>query len=119
MEQKDNKFTYNYAAPTERERRMAAHIREGYLPQAIDRKPRGERTNSSLPMVVALTLGIVGTLLFGGGLALILEAGRLGWGSLFCVVGIAPVVAAYPVYAYLFRRQEKRRKEQKSALTKD
>lgn len=111
MSGEQKKFTYNYTAATKKERRAAARIREGYLPKEKAKKEKG----GYLPTAAAISIGVIGTLAFGGGLALILERGRFGSGSAFCVLGMALAGAAYPVHLYFSNRKKERKS---SDLTK-
>ena len=49
-------------------------------------------------MVLSLSLGVVGTLIFGLGLTLILEWSMIVWGTMVAVVGMLPLALAYPAY---------------------
>lgn len=75
----ENKFRYTYSAPTEEERREIDGIRRAYRPEeektgldklrALDKKVRRPAAWA------AAVLGVVGVLIFGGGMALTLEGG--------------------------------------------
>lgn len=112
MNEQDNKFHYSYAAPTEEERREIESIRRSYLPKerslskletlrALDRKVK------LVPKLLALSLGVVGCLIFGLGMAMTLEWDLLIYGSLVSVVGCILMAIAYPVYRTLFFRNRK------------
>ena len=105
-------YEYTYTAPTESERKVAEDIRRRYQPtekkdtafmqlKKLDQKAR------SVPMIVALSLGILGTLLFGGGMAIVLEkllSHYLLVGISLSVVGLAPILSAYPTYCKLSKK---------------
>ena len=106
-----NKFEYTYAAPTERERKEAEEIRKRYSSDEgeecgdkLERLKRLDEKAKRPPMIWALSLGIVGTIIFGGGMAMALEMGQYVWGTLVSVVGLAPVIAAYPVHRKLLKK---------------
>lgn len=105
MNGEQKKFTYNYTAATKDERKAAARIREGYLPKEKAKKEKG----AYLPTAAAIMLGAIGTLVFGGGFALILERGVFGLGSALCVAGMVLVGAAYPVHFQLSKRKKERK----------
>jgi predicted tellurium resistance membrane protein TerC len=64
------------------------------------------------PKAAALTLGIVGTLIFGLGLTMILEWSLAVWGAIVAMGGILPLALAYPLYKWLFKKlQDKHREE--------
>ena len=117
MENKGNKFEYTYVAPTERERKEAESIRKQYLlkGEGEDKLARLRKLDEKVktpPQIVALTLGVVGTLLFGLGLTMILEWSLIVWGSLVAVTGLIPLLLAYPSYKKLLKKlQDKHREE--------
>lgn len=109
-----NSFEYNYSASEQQEIRR---IREKYL-------PRDERTNKFELLkkldsdaekpgtIVSLVLGVIGTLLLGTGLSCVMV-----WGSStllyvigICVgiAGIAALIAAYPAYKKITRKQREK-----------
>lgn len=118
MEQK-NKFEYTYSAPTERERKEAEAIRDSYQNEAEgDKLIRLKKLDDKVknpPMIWSLCCGVVGLLIFGGGMAMVLEGAALGWlvgGIALSLVGLCPIAAAYPVYKYVLKKgKEKYRDE--------
>ena len=99
----ENKFEYTYVAPTERERKEAEAIRKRHLPESetVDKLTQLKRLDEKVkrfPMVLSLSLGVVGTLIFGLGLTLILEWSMIVWGTMVAVVGMLPLALAYPAY---------------------
>ena len=117
MENEENKFEYTYAAPTEKERREVENLRKQYLPEGkkTDKLTRLRKLDESVktpPKAAALTLGIVGTLIFGLGLTMILEWSLIVWGAIVAMGGILPLALAYPLYKWLFKKlQDKHREE--------
>lgn len=106
MENND-KFTYTYSAPTEAERREIESIRRQYV--AEDREvSKADRLRSLHSAVVgkatavSLALGVVGTLVFGGGMALALEFDMLLIGIVLAIIGSIPIALAYPIYKRLY-----------------
>lgn len=109
----DEKFSYNYSAPSKEERAEIEDIRRRYGEEsggedkmatlrALDGKVK------HFPMAIALILGIGGTLIFGLGLTMVLEWGLFLWGVCVMIVGCVPVALAYPVRNALFRRNKKK-----------
>ena len=96
----DKEFNYTYVALTEQQRREVASIRRHYEPEdgtvALSRIKRLDARVKNIPTVIALILGVVGMLLFGAGMALVLEFSELVWGIVTSAVGILPIAAAYP-----------------------
>lgn len=106
MENND-KFTYTYSAPTEAERREIESIRRQYV--AEDREvSKADRLRSLHSAVVgkatavSLALGVVGMLVFGGGMALALEFDMLLIGIVLAIIGSIPIALAYPIYKCLY-----------------
>ena len=108
MENK-NKFEFTYIAPTERERKEVESLRKQYLPQeeSVDKVEQLRKLDEKVktpPKVFALSLGVVGTLIFGLGLTMILEWNLIVWGAGIAVVGMISVALAYPLYKWLFKK---------------
>lgn len=108
----NEKYEYTYSAPTEAERKTAEEIRRRYCPiekketQIVRLKKLDERVRS-IPMMVGLTLGIIGTLIFGGGMAIVLEKlckYYLLVGASLSAVGLIPIALAYPVYCKVAKK---------------
>lgn len=106
--QNDNKFSFTYSAPTERERREIESIKRQY---AVDGK--GENKIERLrklhnkvitpATIVSLVFGVIGTLIFGLGMSLVLEFGMLVLGIIVCVLGLPLIILAYPMYNIVLR----------------
>ena len=108
--QQNNKFECTYSAPTERERREIEAIRRSYAPQEseskIERLKRLDNKVKTPPFIWALSVGIVGTLIFGLGLTMILEWNLRVWGALVAIVGFFPIGIAYPLHNKLLKKQK-------------
>ena len=100
MENKD-KFSYTYSAPTEAERREIESIKRQYKSE-LHSKVVGTAT------AVSLAIGIIGTLVFGFGLALVLELGAPVIGIIIAAVGVLPIVAAFPMYNHILKKGKMR-----------
>ncbi|MBQ7978110.1 MAG: hypothetical protein IJ301_05965 [Clostridia bacterium] len=98
----NNDFEFKYSAPTSEERREIESIRNSYLENSVPSKLQTLRSMNNkvknIPTILALVIGIVGTLVFGLGLAMILEWELLIWGIILCVIGIAIAPFAYPIF---------------------
>ncbi len=112
MENKDNQFQYTYVAPTDKERREIERIREYYRPEREEsdfiRLTKLDKRVRSIPTCAALTLGTIGTLIFGSGLAMVLEWELLTLGIAVSALGIVPVALAYPAYTFFVKRMKKK-----------
>lgn len=108
------KFEYNYSAPTQKERQEIESIRNQYLPKSereskVELLKRLDNKVKNIPMVTALTFGIVGSLIFGTGMAFFLEWTELWYvGIPFGLVGILITILAYPIYCYLLKKLKKK-----------
>lgn len=112
MNEQDNKFHYSYTAPTEEEHREIESIRRSYLPKErslskLERLRALDRRVKLLPKFLALSLGVVGCLVFGLGMAMTLEWDLLMYGGIVSVVGCILMAIAYPVHRTLLRRNRK------------
>jgi len=102
----EHTFQYTYSAPRNQE---VLHIRSKYLPQEeskleLLRRLDREVRHSGAP--AALSVGVVGCLIFGFGLCLSMEIiGSVMWlGTLLGLAGTVMMLAAYPVYRRCFSR---------------
>lgn len=110
-----NKFEYNYSVPTERERKEAEVIRDYYSEtksgSKIERLRRMDAKAKTPPMVWSLSLGIVGLLIFGGGLSMVMLLSKWYYILLGCVIavtGILPIGAAYPVFKVVTKKSKEK-----------
>ncbi len=107
---KNDKFSMRYTAPTPAERREIEDIRRRYADEptasGLDRLRELDSKVKRLPTALGLTLGVVGTLLFGIGLTAVLEWGNYLVGVIVMLVACLPIAAAYPLYAFLLNRNK-------------
>ncbi len=120
----NREFNYTYVAPTDEERKEIERIRKQYLPQEktegkMERLRRLDSRVRISPKVISLALGVVGCLLFGLGLAMILEWTMIVWGVAVAVVGSLPMGLAYPVHALLLERNKKKYGEEILRLSEE
>lgn len=114
MENNSNKeaFTMTYSAGHQDE---VKRIRDKYLPESEgeDKLTRLRRLDAGVTRkgtVVALIIGILGTLVMGGGMSMAMVAG----GALFIpgivvgVVGIVLITLAYPLFTVITKRERTR-----------
>ena len=121
----DNKgFEYTYSAPTEAERREIARIRKQY--EAKDEKQikleRIRKLDSfvqNFSTILALVLGIMGTLIFGLGLSMVLVWDIFVFGIVVCVIGICPMIAAYPLYVITLKKNKEKYGEEILRLSEE
>ena len=109
MEENVINFAYSYSASEQEEIRK---IREKYAPASpsetpIDRLRSLDRSATKGASIVSLIVGIISALVLGVGMCCTMVWG----GSLFIlgivvgVVGIAGVIAAYPIYIQMVKRK--------------
>lgn len=121
----DKKFDYNYTAPTQEERKEIEALRNKYLPE--EKREMGnleklrflDKKAHAFPTLLGITLGVVGTLIFGLGLTLILQWGLLLWGSLVAVIGLIPLALAYPIYKKSLQKRKEKYSEEILSLSND
>ena len=113
MQNKD--FEYKYSAPTERERREIESIRRQYVKADGDteknklmRLRKLHKNITGTASAFSLTVGIIGILIFGTGMALVMEFSQLVVGIAVSVVGIIPMLLAYPVYRFVLNLKKKK-----------
>lgn len=103
-------FRYSYRAGDQEEIRR---IREKYVPKEEDKLERLRRLDAGVTQkgtVTALILGVLGCLILGTGMSMIMVWG----GELFLpgvivgVVGLAAVMAAFPVYGHVVKKERER-----------
>lgn len=114
MQEQNNKFEFSYSAPTALERREIESIRAQYeqkQPKAESKLERLRRLDASVrntATCVALVLGVVGILVFGLGMAMVLEWNLHLWGVIVGVVGVLPMTAAYPAYKLILKKMKEK-----------
>lgn len=107
------KFEYKYSAPTQKERKEIDSIRSQYLPKEeimtnIDRIKELDKKVKNPPMIVSLSFGVVGTLIFGLGLTCVLEWSIILLGIILMAVGGVVLGVAYPIYNKLLNKLKKK-----------
>lgn len=113
----EEKFNYSYSAVTEEEKKEIERIKRQYeqKPKKESQLERLKKLDSKvkeLPQILALTIGIIGTLIFGVGLTLVLEWNIPVWGVIVGVVGAIIVTLAYPSYKFHTRKLKEKYKDE-------
>ncbi len=120
-----DKFEYNYSAPTEAERKEIDSIRRQYETRVDSEQSKLERIREldrrvkNGAMITSLTVGIIGTLIFGTGLSMVLEFGQAFLGVIISVVGAIPMIIAYPLYKGVLKKNKKKFGEEILRLSKE
>lgn len=113
MEEKEEIFDYTYSA---KEQEEIKNIREKYAPptekeSSMERLRRLDASATKGATAVSVAVGVISTLLFGIGMCCTMVS---GWEQYFIpgivigAVGIAGVIAAYPIYTYMVKRKRKK-----------
>ena len=105
-----NAFHYTYSAENQEEIRQ---IRARYLPGEEDKLERLRKLDAGVTQkatMYSLIIGIIGTLILGGGMSLCLVAGErwMGLGIPVGIIGMAAVSFAYPIYNRIVKTERKR-----------
>ncbi len=131
MEEKKETFTYIYSAAQQEE---IAAIRKKYAqdtqPAELDKMAELRKLDAGVTkkaMAAALTVGILGALVMGTGMSLIMTdlGAKLGMASVLLpgivigIVGMAGVIAAYPLYQLVLKRQRAKAAPQILKLTEE
>lgn len=112
MEEKKETFNYTYSASRQEE---VKRIREKYAPptQEEDKMERLRRLDASVTKpgtIFSLIVGIIGTLIFGVGMCCTMVwADKMFIPGIFIgIVGIVGVIAAYPIYSRITKKQREK-----------
>lgn len=109
MEDRTENFSYTYSAKQQEE---VQRIRQKYIPNEEGKMDKLRKLDKSVEipgMIVSITLGIIGTLLFGVGMTC-----TMVWTDYFVlgivvgVVGIVLLAVCYPLYSMITRRRRKK-----------
>lgn len=109
MEQ-NNSFEYTYSAPQQEELKR---IREKYLPKEeskMDQLRRLDRSATQKGTIVSLIVGILGTLIMGGGMSccMVFSDTLIVPGIILGIIGMGIAALAYPLYARITRKERER-----------
>lgn len=111
----ENKFEYTYRALSDEEKRKASSIIAQYdmakkatSVGAYEEIVRLDKKVRGTSMALAITVGLVGLLIFGLGLSMVLEWEIYLWGILLGVIGTIPCALAFPIYLLMIKRGKKK-----------
>ena len=111
MDEKKETFNYTYSASQQQE---IKRIREKYAPpaQEEDKMERLRKLDASVTKpgtIVSLIVGILGALVMGTGMSCIMVWENLMIpGVIIGVVGMIGVIAAYPLYSRITKKQREK-----------
>lgn len=112
-------FEYTYSAPEQEEIRK---IREKYIPKeetTLEKLRRLDAQTERPGMVASLSLGVVGTLIFGTGMCCCLVWSMYLIGVVVGIVGAVTLALAYPAYVRITKKQREKIAPQILALTEE
>ena len=111
MEGKNEVFSYTYSASQQAEIKS---IREKYMPPTeeedkMERLRRLDRSVTKTGTALSILVGVISTLVFGVGMCCTMVwEGLMIPGIIIGVVGIIGIVSAYPLYAYVTKKQRQK-----------
>ena len=116
MEKNQETFTYTYSA---RQQEEVQNIRKKYLPPEEDKMERLRKLHHSATQKAqawALVLGVIGALIMGSGMSLVRTdigeviglTNALIPGIVIGVIGMIPVILAYPTYNRVLKKERER-----------
>ena len=94
-------FNYTYSASQQAE---IDEIRRKYLPEEpkkedkLEKLRRLDKSTEQKGTMISIIIGVVFTLIFGTGIACVLQWGLFAIGIVLGAVGVTGIIAAYPVY---------------------
>lgn len=121
MQNNKETFEYTYSAAQQAE---IEKIRSKYVPKEENKLEQLRKLDASVTQkgtIVGLLLGVVGILVFGGGMSLVMVAGMgmLIPSVLLGLVGILMMGFAYPMYKKITDKERERIAPQILALTEE
>lgn len=121
MENKKETFEYTYSAAQQEE---IEAIRKKYMPKQEDKMEllrKLDRDVTKPGTIWSIMLGVVGCLMFGGGMSCVMVAGSsfLAIGIVLGLIGIGIMAAALPVYKKITDKERERIAPQILALTEE
>ena len=106
----ENKFSYTYSA---KEQNEIKKIRDKYAPAAEDKMEQLRRLDASVTkkgMLWSIIIGAIGTIVMGGGMSMCMVGPEEYFipGILLGIVGMIPVIFAYPLYSHITKKEREK-----------
>lgn len=119
-----DKFTYEYQAPTQDERKEINTIQQRYLledpkNEKLKRLRRLDSKVKNIPNIVAYTMGVVGVLVFGTGLTCVLEWNLILIGIIVMLLGAIIVLPVYYIHSVITKQLKGRYREEILRLSEE
>ncbi len=122
-------YRYTYRALTSDQKKEVESILREYEPKEAAPQSDFERLQdlknkiASILTILGISMGVIGCLIFGGGLSMILLNESVEWcwvvGGVLGVIGVVVMLATYPVYRYAERKLKDKYKEEIVRLCKN
>ncbi len=111
-----NKFRIDYEGKNDNIKEEVESIRNSYLEKSSSQKKLEELRKidfkvKNTPLIIALSFGIIGTLVFGFGMSLILEFKNYIFGIIVSIIGMILIALAYPIYSILLKKLKNKYKD--------
>ncbi|MBQ8792136.1 MAG: hypothetical protein IJZ62_00755 [Clostridia bacterium] len=105
----NNDFEFKYKAPSQNERKEIESIRNSYMPKSKEEQDMETLRSldwkvKNIPMILSISIGVIGVLILGVGLTMCLEWNLLIWGIVVGIVSLPPIIIAYPLYIRLSKK---------------
>lgn len=107
-ETNNNSFAYTYSAKQQEEIKS---IREKYVPREESKMEQLLRLDADVTKkgtLFSLIIGILSALILGIGMCFCLVWNQFIPGIIICVIGIAGIAMAYPVYMHITEKERER-----------
>ncbi len=105
----EERFNYTYSANEQEEIR---NIRSKYLSEEKEETPmeqlrRLDKSATKGASIISISIGVISTLILGVGMCCTMVWGEKLFipGIIIGIIGIAGVIAAYPIYTYMVKRK--------------
>lgn len=111
-----NKFRIDYDGNDEIKKEVES-IKNAYLEKSKMQKELEELRKidfkvNNIPLVVSLSFGIIGVLLFGLSMSIFLEFKKgYVWGIISAILGVIMIILAYPIYNLILKRLKNKYKD--------
>ena len=119
MENKNESFEFTYSASQQEE---IEKIRRKYMPKEADPFEQLKKLDQMVTRkgtMISIIVGVIGTLIFGGGMSIVLLAAEtfFATGVVLGVVGFAVLGAAFPLYTKITEKEREKYAPQILELT--
>ena len=107
MDEMKEDFRYTYAPQPKEEKEVVKRILQQYIPQEenlVDRLRKLDEKAKNPGIILALVMGVIGTLILGTGLSMVMVWGMMITGIFVGLIGMAVAALAYPAYLNMIKK---------------